>query len=256
MLPPKPWHTVHIDFCGPFPTGEYTLVVIDAYSRFPEVDIVTSTSAMSTIPKLERIFATHGLPDVLKSDNGPSFQSNEFKQFMKENGIKHQRITPLWPQANSEAENFMKPMEKAMRAVHLEKKNWRKELYRFLLNYRATPHTTKFAPAKLLFNCEISTKFAPSNITNQSSQTDQHVRENDEKGKRNMKLNADKSSKAKDVDIKVGDTVLVRQRKKNKWSTRFDPKPYSVSRVKGRMITATRPGHYITRNISFFPRGA
>ena len=94
-LPPKPWHTVHVDFCGPFPTGEYTLVVIDAYSRFPEVDIVTSTSAMSTIPKLERIFATHGLPDVLKSDNGPPFQSNEFKQFMKENGIKHQRITSL-----------------------------------------------------------------------------------------------------------------------------------------------------------------
>lgn len=40
LLPPEPWHTVHMDFCGPFPTGEYLLVVIDAYSRFPEVDIV------------------------------------------------------------------------------------------------------------------------------------------------------------------------------------------------------------------------
>lgn len=39
-LPPEPWYTVHVDFCGPFPTGEYLLVVIDAYSRFPEVDIV------------------------------------------------------------------------------------------------------------------------------------------------------------------------------------------------------------------------
>jgi hypothetical protein len=47
---------------------------------------------------------------------------------MKENGIKHQRITPLWPQANSEAEHFMKPMEKAIRAAHIKKKNWRKEL--------------------------------------------------------------------------------------------------------------------------------
>ena len=60
VLPPSPWHTVHIDFCGPFPTGEYLLVVIDAYSRFPEVDIVSSTSAKVTVPKLERIFATHG----------------------------------------------------------------------------------------------------------------------------------------------------------------------------------------------------
>ena len=121
-LPPKAWRTVHVDFCGPFPTGEYTLVVIDAYSRFPEVEIVRSTSAKSTIHKLERIFATHGLPNTLKSDNGPPFQSSEFKQFMKENGIKHQRITPLWPQANSEAENFMKPMEKAIRAAHIKKK--------------------------------------------------------------------------------------------------------------------------------------
>ena len=41
-LPPKPWHTVNVDFCGPFPTGEYLLVVIDAHSRFPEVEIVHS----------------------------------------------------------------------------------------------------------------------------------------------------------------------------------------------------------------------
>ncbi|CAB3977860.1 Hypothetical predicted protein [Paramuricea clavata] len=69
-----------------------------------------------------------------------------------------------------------------------------------------------------------------------------------------MKRNADKSANAKEVDIKVGDTVLVRQTKKNKWSTRFDPKPYCVTRVKGTMITATRSGHYITRNISFFKK--
>ena len=42
-LPPDPWHTVHMDFCGPFPLGEYLFVVIDAYLRFPEVEIVRST---------------------------------------------------------------------------------------------------------------------------------------------------------------------------------------------------------------------
>ena len=44
---------------------------------------------------------------------------------------------------NSEAENFMKSLTKAIRAAHVEKKNWKKELYAFLLNYRATPHTDK-----------------------------------------------------------------------------------------------------------------
>ena len=49
-LPPAPWHMVNIDFCRPFPTGEYLLVVIDAYSRFPEVAMVHCTSAKATIP--------------------------------------------------------------------------------------------------------------------------------------------------------------------------------------------------------------
>ena len=72
-LPPEPWHTVHVDFCGPFPIGEYLLVAIDVYSRFPVVEIVQTTSAKSTIVKLENIFCTHGIPRILKSDNGPSF---------------------------------------------------------------------------------------------------------------------------------------------------------------------------------------
>ena len=128
-LPPSPWHTLHIDFCGPFPTGEYLLVVVDAYSRFPEVDIIRSTSTTAIIPKLDRIFATHGIPAVLHSDNGPPFTSHEIKKYVEENGIKHQRITPLWPQANSEAESFMKPLTKAIRSAHAEGKRWTKHLY-------------------------------------------------------------------------------------------------------------------------------
>ena len=57
-LPTRPWDVVHIDFCGPFPTGELILVVIDAYSQFPEVEIIHSTSARATIPKVDCIFAT------------------------------------------------------------------------------------------------------------------------------------------------------------------------------------------------------
>ena len=83
---------------------------------------------------------------------------------------------------------------------------------------------------------------------------DQQVRENDRNGKEKMKMNADKFNHAKEHTILVGDTILVRQQKKNKLSTRFDPEPYQVTRVKGTMVTATRLGHYVTRNISFFKK--
>jgi len=80
---------------------------------------------------LERVFATHGVPMILRSDNGLPFTSHEFESYMAEIGTKHQRITPLWPQANSEAENFMKPLTKTIRAACTEKKDWKRELHTF-----------------------------------------------------------------------------------------------------------------------------
>ena len=44
---------VDVDFCGPFPSDDYLLVVLDEYSRYPEVEIIKSTSANSVILKLD-----------------------------------------------------------------------------------------------------------------------------------------------------------------------------------------------------------
>ena len=70
-MPDAPWDKVHLDFYGPLPSGEYLLVVIDRYSGYPEVEIVRSTKASVVIPKLDKVFATHGIPSVVKADNGP-----------------------------------------------------------------------------------------------------------------------------------------------------------------------------------------
>ena len=109
-IPQHPWDTVYMDFLGPFPNGDLLLVVIDGRTRYPEVDIVRSTAATPTISCLERVFATHGLPNKAISDNGPPFTSYKVSNFMAENKINQHKITPLWPQGNAEAENFMKPL--------------------------------------------------------------------------------------------------------------------------------------------------
>ncbi|KAL3864805.1 hypothetical protein ACJMK2_006458 [Sinanodonta woodiana] len=67
-----------------------------------------------------------------------------------------------------------------------------------------------------------------------------------------MKSYADQTRKAKKSNFKVGDSVLVKQEKRDKLSTPFDPKPYEVINKKGSMITARREDHQITRNSSFF----
>ena len=63
-LPRAPWKELSMDFLGPLPSGDYLTVVIDEYRRFPEQENVTSTSARSTIPKLDAISARQGIPRV------------------------------------------------------------------------------------------------------------------------------------------------------------------------------------------------
>ena len=74
--PLEPWQPLHMDFCGPFPTGEM-FVLIHSYSKFPDVEIMQSTTALSIKTRIDKIFATHGLPIKITSDNGPPFNSRE-----------------------------------------------------------------------------------------------------------------------------------------------------------------------------------
>ena len=98
-MPDGPWQTVHVDFYGPLPTGEYLLVVVDRYSRFPEVEIVHSARASTVIPKLDKIFAVHGIPTLLKSDNGPPFNGEEFQRYLTALGKRQSSLLPNGPKA-------------------------------------------------------------------------------------------------------------------------------------------------------------
>ena len=254
-MPPTPWHTVHLDFLGPFPNGELLLVAIDAYSRYPEVEIVRSTAASSTIPNLEKIFSTHGIPYKVISDNGPPFNGQEITRYMEIQGIEYVTTTPLWPQGNSEAESFMKPLLKSIQTARTQGRNWKQELYTFVLNYRATPHsTTKVAPAELLFNRSIRTKLPKHSSTSTPINKHDIATGNDHQAKTQMKRYADKARHTKKREISVGDVVLCGQQKVNKFLNKFSPHPYQVIKIKGSTVTAQRQSDQISRNISYFKR--
>ena len=239
---------------GPFPSGELLLVVIDEFSRFPEVEIVTTTSAKAVIPKLDNIFCRQGVPVVIKSDNGPPFNSSEFEQFASYLGFEHRKVTPYWPKANGEVERFMRTIGKAIRTAHIEKKNWKQALYQFLRQYRATPHsTTNVSPSEALNNRKLKIPL-PSIPKTQQQETQDPMRKRDQEKKEKMKKYSDHRQHSKTTDLKIGDTVLIRQPKKNKLTPPFNPKPFTVEARKGTMVTVKRGSKKITRNISFFKK--
>ena len=251
-LPRGPWLELSIDFCGPLPTGEYLLVIIDEFSRFPVVEVVRSTSAEIVIPVVDNVFSLLDYPEIVNSDNGPPFNGHLWKAFMQENGIRHRKITPLWPQANAQAEAFNKPLMKALRSASISGSSWRREMRKFLRAYRCTPHvTTEFTPHRLMFARDPQTKLPE--VRQHVSVDDKVVRENDAAANRKMKSRADKRTRAKKTTLNEGDVVLVRRQKTGKLSTPFDPTPLDVASRNGSMITARRAdGSRVTRNVSMF----
>lgn len=81
---------------------------------------VSSTSASAVIPKLDQLFASFGTPRIVKSDDGPPFNGEEFAKFVHVLGFRHCKVTPLWPRANGEVERFVRMLKKCTKAAKTE----------------------------------------------------------------------------------------------------------------------------------------
>ena len=94
---------------------------------------MATTNTTRTTQELRKLFNAHGLPEQLVSDNGPQFIANEFRAFMKSNGIKHIRSAPYHPATNGLAERFVQTFKQALHATIPERKSLSQKLANFLL---------------------------------------------------------------------------------------------------------------------------
>lgn len=102
-VPERPWEVHETDLFSL--NGRTYLLVVDYFSCFIEISILLASQKSSeTIYTLKSIFARHGIPDILRSDNGPKFVSTEFDEFSKEYSFTDVTSSPKMPQANGEAE--------------------------------------------------------------------------------------------------------------------------------------------------------
>ena len=140
-LPDRPWQIVATDLFQM--KGMDYLIVIDYFSRYVEVAAMTKTTKSSEVIRvLNSIFARHGIPEQLRSDNGPQYDSAEFSHFAKQWGFKHVTSSPRFPQSNGEVERGVRTVKKLLQKAEDPTKG--------LLAYRSTPLACKFSPAQLL----------------------------------------------------------------------------------------------------------
>ena len=185
-IPETEWHTLSADFGGPYPDGHYNLVMIDKRTRFPIVEQTTSTSCRVTCDKLRAIFAMHVIPERIETDNGPPFNSTEFKEFSEEMGFIHHRVTPEHPRANGEAERFMKVLNKTEQIAHMEGRTSTSAIQHMLMGYRSTPHpATGYSPYEALMKRDVRTKldFKPFSRKRDISQMEKVITNTDKEYK-------------------------------------------------------------------------
>ena len=158
--PTKPWSRLHVDFAGPI-DGYQFLIVVDAYSKWPEVIPMTTTTARATVAKLRQVFCRFGAPHTLVSDNGRKFTSSEFAEFCQQNAIDHVRSPPFHPQSNGQAERFVDTFKRAL--LKMEGEGTLAEIIdTFLITYRSTPNPQApngVSPAEALMQRKLRTSF-------------------------------------------------------------------------------------------------
>ncbi|KFD68181.1 hypothetical protein M514_19663 [Trichuris suis] len=117
----------------------------------PEVLPVVAQSSKTLICELRRVFATHGLPDTIASDNGTPFTSSEFGEFLRRNAIRHARVAPYHPSSNGQAERMIQTAKDALRRMQYGDVSQR--LASFLLSQHTLPCVaTGRSLAELLMN--------------------------------------------------------------------------------------------------------
>lgn len=224
------WERLHIDFAEDPETRQQMLVLIDSFSKWLEVFCMRSTTSSKTIECLRTLFSSYGLPDQLVSDNGTSFTSAEFHDFVSKNSIKFILTPPYHPESNGAAERAVQEVKKnLLRQVigqnHTGRISLQHKLDNFLFAYRNTPCTvTGLTPAELFLNWKPRTKL---------SMLKPNLIGDIEEKRRQQKIAADRH-RGKDRFFHEGQKVMVKTVRQEK-----------ISWVPGKIIQKRSPVTYL-----------
>ena len=125
-LLPFPWQTLATDI---FYWKRMDFLIVT------DVRKLTNSTSAAICAELATIVTELGLPHIIRSDNGPCYNSKEFQQFLQCYNITHHTSSPHHPKSNGFIERMVRVAKKLMEKSGKEGKLWISGLY----EYRVTP---------------------------------------------------------------------------------------------------------------------
>ena len=182
------------------------LLIVDYFSRFIEISLLSRTTAEDVIHHMKSIFARHGVPEIVISDNGPQYASEAFAAFAQHYGFTHRTSSPLYPQGNGEAERAVKTVKELLRKGG--------DPYLALLAHRSSPLQCGYSPSELLMNRKLRTTLPiPRSSLIPSVPDRELLREKDEHYKIHQKQNFDNHHGVRELpQLQPGDAVWLPDR--------------------------------------------
>ena len=148
----------------------------------------------------------------------------------------------------------MKLLNQTEQITHLKGGNGSIAIQEMLTGYRSTPHpATGIAPYEALMNRQVRTKIDHQTRESSENARDTVISERDERYKEKIKQNTENRTTRKHNFI-LREHVLLKQKKRNKWSAVYEPAFYIVTRTDGSSIAARRirDGREVYRDASQF----
>lgn len=199
--------------------------------------VVKDQTAKTTKGCLDEIFTRLGYPYTLQFDNARQLISEELTTYCSENGIAWINTTPYWPQANGKVERQNRTLMKRLRIGFNSHGDWKAELRSFLRMYYTTPHSvTGKAPTELLGRLIRSRLPNLNDLALKPASSD--FRDRDQLKKFLGEKRENEKRRAKTSDIKVGDTVLMKNvLGGNKFRLNFNKEEFEVVAMNGSHVT-------------------
>ena len=172
------------------------VLLADYFTRYPEVIKLSTTTSNAVINVMKSVFARHGIPEVVQSDNGPQFAAGKHhyldSRFSTTYRFQHVTSSPRYPQSNGQVERMVQTMKRMIQKSQ--------DPYLAIMSYRATPHPwCRMSPTELLMGRRMRTTIPQSKelLTPKWSYLPK-FQESNKKFKESQKRNFDKRHRVKD----------------------------------------------------------
>jgi hypothetical protein len=237
-VPSGPWKLLGTDIFDI--QGKQYVILSDYFSKYPLIrEIPAPLTSKAVTLFFEEVFGLFGVPEEIRSDNGPQYAGENFRRFCKEWGIDHTTSSPHYPQSNGFIERQIRWLKPILKKCMASGQN----VNMALMNIRATPTSSGIpSPAELLMRRKITTL-----LPYRSSETDDTIRQEMEARKHLQKLQYNRHADCKELaPLFPGQDVTVLNKATNTWKQATvaskcpEPRSYMVETKAGSRVRRTR----------------